>query len=156
MAIINVGAYDALLTLNTPLPAAGTAVTTGILDLEAFAPNSNAWRMGRFQILFPNLPENNAGAGITVSMQCANSSLTSGAIAPQMPPPGVFATPVTSQTTTIASVAVTGSAQQAAWMTLAFDATGSSFQFYQFVITTPGGVASQGENISIRWVKDSE
>ena len=153
MAIINLGPQDVQLGLNQALPAAGANVLIGILDMQALAMNSNAWRLGRFCITFPNLPENTAGAGITVALQAAPPSLVAGAsaIAPLSPPPGAFVTPTTSQTATIAAVAGTGSPAQVAYMTLAFDPTGSVYQFYQFQITVPAGVVTQGENVSINW-----
>lgn len=153
--IINVGPQDAQLTLNTALPAVSTNVNTGILDLEANGGNSNAWRMGRFAIYFPNLPENNTGAGITVTMSCANSSLTNSSPAPAPAVPGTFAQPAVSQIATLSSVGVTGSAATVLYMTPAFDNTGSTFQFYQFNIAVPAGVITQGENVVIAWVKDS-
>lgn len=151
MAIINLGPQDINLQVQQALPAAGQNVTTSILDLQAVAPHSNAWRLGRFVITVPNLPENNAGAGITVAMQVAPPSLTGGsaAIAPQTPAPGAFITPPTSQTFTVAAVAGTGSAAQVGYMTLSLDQNGSNYQFYQFLITVPAGVVTQGEQITI-------
>lgn len=154
---INIGPQDINLGVSVALPAAGANVTTAILDMQAIAPNSAAWRLGRFQITFPNLPENNAGAGITVDLQAAPPSLTAGAaaIAPATPPPGAFVTPAVAQKLTVAAVAGNGSKANNYYMTPAFDANGSTYQFYQFVITVPAQVASQGEPITIQWVKDS-
>lgn len=156
-AIINVGMFDAQLTLNTALPGAGANVTTGILDFSAMAPNSNAWRMGRIGIFFPNLPENVVAAGITVTLYAAVASLTAGtsAIAPNTPPPGAFAQPAVSQVATLAGLAGTGTPATVLWMTLPFDPTGSTMQFVQFVITVTAGINTLGENIQISWVKDS-
>ena len=154
-AIINVGAFDAQLTLNTALPAGGANVTTGILDLEAYAPNSNAWRQGRIGIFFPNLPENTVAAGITVTLQAASSSLTNSLPAPAPAVPGAFAAPPVSQVATLAGVAVTGTPATVLWMTMPFDATGSTYQFVQFVIAVAAGIITQGENVQISWVKDS-
>jgi hypothetical protein len=152
MAIINLGPQDVQLGFNVALPGANANVLTGIIDIQAIAPNSNAWRLGRFVITVPAIPENLAGAGITIALQAAPPSLVAGAsaIAPLTPPPGVFVTPTTSQTATIPPVAVVGSAAQVAYMTLAFDPTGSVYQFYQFLITVPAGVAA-AEQISIAW-----
>jgi hypothetical protein len=157
MPNINVGQQDSQLTLSTPLPAAGANVTSGIIDLGTSGGNSNAWRMGRFAIITPNLPENSSGAGITVTMQAAGPLLTGGAANAAVAPiqPGVFAAPVTSQVTTFAAVAGAGSPAQQAYQLAAFDATGSTFQFYQWVITVPAGIVTQGEPLVIAWVKDS-
>lgn len=152
---INLGPIELALSLNTALPAAGANVTTGILDLQSIAPNGDAWRLGRIAVLFPNLPENNAGAGITVALQAAPPSLVAGAptaVAPATPPPGAFVTPAVAQTLTVPAVANGGSTANIYYFTLAFDANGSPYQFYQFVITTPAQVQSQGENIVIAYV----
>lgn len=156
MPNINVGQQDAQLMVTVPLPAAGASVLSGILDLGTSAPNSNAWRMGRFAIILPNLPENNAGAGITVTMQVASASLTNNlpAVAPLIP--GAFAAPITAQVTTIAAVAGTGSPAFQAFQLAAFDSTGSTVQFYQWSVAVPAGVVTQGEPLVIAWVKDSE
>jgi hypothetical protein len=154
-AIINVGPGDMQLALVVPLPAAAANVVTGIIDLGTSSPNSNAWRMGRFQIVVPALPENNTGAGITVTMACAGPSLTAGSIAPLPIVPGTFAAPLTSQVTTLAAVTVGGSLAFQGFMTAAFDSTGSTFQFYQFTIAVPALVVTQGENVQIVWIKDS-
>jgi hypothetical protein len=155
-AIINVGAFDGQLTLYTPLPASGANVTTGILNLEAYAPNSNAWRMGRIGIFFPNLPENVVAAGITVTLYAASSSLTNSLPAPAPAVPGAFAQPAVSQVGTVAGIAGTGTPAQVLWMTLPFDSTGSTYQFVQFVIAVTAGINTLGEKIQISWVKDSE
>ena len=155
-AIINVGPFDGQLTLNTQLPAAGANVTTGILDFSSSAPNSNAWRMGRIGIFFPNLPENVVAAGITVTMQAAGPSLTNSLPAPAPAVPGAFSTLPVSQVATLAGVAGTGTLGTVLWMTLPFDSTGSTFQFVQFVIAVAAGINTQGEILQISWVKDSE
>jgi hypothetical protein len=153
MSLINVAVQDAALSIAQALPAAGANVTTPILDLQAVSPNSNAWRLGRIQVAVPALPEN-VGAGITVALQAAGPLLTAGAasIAPNSAVPGAFVTPVCAQTITVAGVAGTGSPAQYAWFTLAFDATGSTYQFYQFVITTPAGTVTVGEIVGIGWI----
>jgi len=151
-AIINVGVQDAALSINQALPAAGVNVTTPILDLQAVAPNSNAWRLGRIAVAIPNLPEN-TGTGITVALQAAPPSLTAGAasIAPLQSVPGAFVTPVCAQTITFTGQ-VGGTPAQVAYFTLAFDPTGSTYQFYQFVITTPAGTVTLGEIVNIGWI----
>jgi hypothetical protein len=152
---INLGAIDLNLALNTALPVAGANVTTAVLDLEAVGPNSDAWRTGRFAVVFPNLPENTAGAGITVALQAAPPSLLAGSpagVAPNIPPPGAFAAPLVAQTLTVAAVAGTGSFANVYYFTPAFDANGNTMQFYQFVITVPAQVNTLAENILIAWV----
>ena len=153
MAIINVAVQDAALSIAQALPAANTNVTTPILDLQAVAPNSNAWRLGRIAVSIPALPEN-TGTGITVALQAAPPSLVAGAasIAPNSPVPGAFVTPVCAQTITFAGIAGTGTPAQVAYFTLAFDSTGSTYQFYQFVITTPAGTVTLGEIVNIGWI----
>lgn len=149
--LINVGVQDIALGINQALPAAGANVTTPILDLQAYAPNSNAWRLGRIAVSIPILPEN-TGTGITVALQAAPPSLTAGAlsIAPLTNVPGVFVTPTCAQTITFAGQPG-GTLPQVAYFTLAFDSTGSTYQFYQFVITTPAGTVTLGEIMSIAW-----
>ena len=152
MSLINVAVQDVALSINQALPAAGANVTTPILDLQAVAPNSNAWRLGRIAVQIPALPEN-TGTGITVALQAAPPSLVAGAasIAPNTAVPGAFVTPVCAQTITFTG-AVGGTAAQVAYFTLAFDSTGSTYQFYQFVITTPAGTVTLGEIVNIGWI----
>lgn len=154
-AIINVGAFDSQLTLNTALPASGANVTTGILDFSAAGGNSNAWRMGRIGIFFPVLPENTVAGGITVTLQAAGPSLTNSLPATAPATPGAFAAPAVSQVATLAGVAGVGTPATVLWMTLPFDSTGSTYEFVQFVIATTAGIITQGENLQISWVKDS-
>ena len=154
-AIINVGAFDAQLTLNTQLGASGQTVTTGILDFSSSGGQSNAWRMGRLGIFFPVLPENTVAGGIVVTMKAANASLTNSLPAPAPAVPGAFAAPAVSQVATLAGVAGVGTQPTVLWMTLPFDSTGSTFQFVQFTILTTAGIITQNEVIQISWVKDS-
>ena len=155
-AIINVGQSDSQLTLVTALPAAGGTAVTGIIDLGTTAPNSNAWRMGRFAITLPAMAGNNAGVGITVTMTCASDNLTASSPAPAPGVPGAFAAPITAQVTTIAAVAVTGTPAFQAYQLAAFDTTGSTFRYYQFSITVAAQVTVAGESLTIGWIKDSE
>lgn len=154
MSQINVGPQDQQLSVSLALPGAGLNALTGVLDLQAIAPNSNAWRLGRIAVNIPAIPENTAGAGITVALQAAPPSLVVGAsaIAPNTPPPGAFITPICSQTITIAAVVLTGSLPTIAYFTLAFDPTGSVYQFYQFLVSTPAQVAPVGEQLTIGWI----
>lgn len=154
-AIINVGPQDTQLAVFVALPAAGANITTPIIDLGVNGGNSNAWQLGRWAIQLPALAENNTGAGITVSLQAANGSLTNSSPAPAPAVPGAFVTPTTSQITTIPAVAIIGSPVFQAFQTAAFDSTGSTYQFYQWVITVPAGVITLGEQVIIAWVKDS-
>ena len=152
---INIGPLELGLSLVTALPAAGNASTTGILDLQAIAPNSDAQRLGRIAIVVPNIPGNTAGAGVTVALQAAPPSLVAGStsVAPNTNTPGAFITPAVAQTLTVPAVAVTGSLATIYYMTLAIDpATGSPYEFYQFVITTPAQVTPAGENITVAWM----
>lgn len=153
---INIGPADVQLSVSLALPASNATGTTGIIDMQAVAPNSNAWRLGRFAVLIPALPENVANTGITIALQAAPPSLTNSPAAPQLPIPGAFITPVCAQTVTIAAVAATGSAAQIAYFTLAFDANGSPFQFYQFLFTTPNGTITTGEVVTIQWIMDTD
>jgi len=152
MAIINVAVMDAALSVSQILPAAGANVTTPIIDMQAVAPNSNAWRLGRFQVSVPAIPENTAGAGITVTMWAAPPLLTGGAsaIAPLQPAPGAFVN--TGNVVIIPAVAAIGSPAQSQWFTLEFDPTGSTYQFYEFVIATPAQINPNAEQITIGWI----
>jgi hypothetical protein len=156
--VINIGPQDVELGMTQALPAAGANVTTNVIDIQAVAPNSNAWRLGRFQVNWPALPENTGATGITIALQAAGPSLTTGsaAAAPQIPGPAAFVTPTRAQTITIAPVAGTGSIAGAAWFNLEFDPYGSTYEFYQFLITTPAGTVTVGELISIQFVWDTD
>lgn len=151
---INIGQEDAQLLVSLVLPASGQSATTGVIDLATVAPNSNAWRMGRFAIKWPNLPENVSGAGITVAMQVAGPLLTAGTPAPAPIVPGTFAAGTMAQTTTIAAVAASGTAAGQQFQLPDFDATGSTARFYRWVVTSPA-INFGGESITIVWVKDS-
>lgn len=145
---------DKNLSVSFPIAAASSNVTTAVLDLQAIAPNSNAWQQGRFVVEIPALPENTTGAGVTIALQCAPVSLTSGIKAPLLPPPGTFITPLCAQTITIPAVANGGSLALAAYFNLATDLNGSTYQFYQFLQTTPAGVATVGEIIVIEYISE--
>ena len=151
--LINLAPQDLNLSISQALPAAGANVTTGVIDMQAIAPNSDAWTDGVFAITFPALPENTVAGGITVALQAAPPSLTAGAaaIAPNTPPPGAFITPADAQTVTLAGIAGTGTGAQKLYLTLAFDPNGSPYQFYQFLITVTAGIVTQGELVTIAW-----
>lgn len=153
--VINVGPQDLSLSVSQVLPAAGAAATTGILDLQALAPNSNAWRLGRFLVSIPAIPENNdTTKSYTIDLKVAPPSLTAGAaqVAPQNVVPGTFVTPTCAQKITITGVGVTGSLATNVYFTLAFDGSGSVYQFYEFVVTAPAGITASGEVINIGWI----
>ena len=149
----NLAPQDLNLSVSQALPASGANVTTGYIDMQAVGPNSDAWTDGVFAITFPNLPENVVAGGITVALQAAGPLLTQGAsaIAPNTAGPGAFATPTDAPVVTLAGIAATGTAAQKLYLKLSFDATGSPYQFYQFVITTTAGVNTTGELITIAW-----
>lgn len=149
---INIGPMDLVLAVTAELPAGGTNTTVGVLDLQAVGPNSDAWRMGRFAVIVPSIPGNVGGAGVTVAMWVAPPSLVAGgsAVAPLTPPPGAFVS--SGQTITIAAVALTGSVSGEQYFAPAFDSNGSTYQFYQFVITTAAQVISLSELVTIGWV----
>ncbi len=149
---INIGPMDLALAVTAELPAGGANITVGVLDLQAVGPNSDAWRMGRFAVIVPAIPGNAGGAGITVAMWVAPPSLVAGsaAVAPLTPPPGAFVS--SGQTVTIAAVAGTGSVSGEYYFAPAFDANGSTYQFYQFVITSPAQVNSLSEIVTVGWV----
>lgn len=151
---INIAPADVNLSVQMPLPAANANNTTPVLDLQAIAPNSNAWQTGRIKVTIPALPENTAGAGITLAIQAAPPSLTSGIKAPALYPPGAFITPNPSQTITVAAVANGGSLANVYYFNLPCDANGSTYQFIQFLQTTPAGVATQGENITYQYISE--
>lgn len=149
---LNLGPGDLQLGFQQALPAAGANVTTPVIDLQGVAPNSSSWRLGLFRVTVPALPENIANTGITIAMQVAPPSLVNSPPAPQLPVPAAFITPVTAQTATIAAVAGTGSLAQYIYFTAAIDPNGSTYEFYQFVITTPGGTVTQGEILTFDWL----
>lgn len=148
--IINVSTSDLNISLTQAVPANNTNVTTGILDLQAIAANSDAWQLGLISVAFPAMPEN-TGTGITVALQAAAASLTNSQPAPILPVPGAFVTPQTAQTMTLTGVAAIGTTATKGYFNLALDPNGSTYQFYQFVITTPNGTVTTGENIVIAW-----
>ena len=148
----NIAPQDLNLSLSQIVPASGQSVTTGILDMQFIGPVSDSWRDGVFAVTLPVMPEN-TGTGITVSVQVAPPSLTAGisASAPYTPPPGAFITPPDAQTLTFTGVAGAGTPATKLFLQPAFDANGSPYQFYQFVITTPAGTNTIGEIMTIAW-----
>ena len=152
--LINLGPQDLALSIALALPGAGANNTTGILDLQSIAPNGDAWRLGRIAVVIPAIPENTAGAGITLQLQGAPPSLVGGvaAAAPLQPGPGAFTNGNPSQIITIAAVANGGSVATVLYFTLMFDANGSPYQFYQVLQTVPAQVAPLGESITYAFV----
>jgi hypothetical protein len=151
---IQIAPADVNLSVQMPLPAANNNNTSPVLDLQAIAPNSSAWQLGRIKVTIPALPENTAGTGITLAIQAAPVSLTSGVKAPALPPPGAFVTPNPSQTVTVAAVANGGSLAAVYYFNLPTDGNGSTYQFIQFVQTVPAGVVTQGEVINYQFVSE--
>jgi hypothetical protein len=152
--VINVGPRDTQLSVTVALPAGGANTTSDVIDLSAIAPNSSAWSMGRFAIIVPAIAGNVAD-GITVTMKVAGPNLTASFPAPAAAVPAAFITPPVSQVATVSAVAVTGSDAQILYMIPTFDVSGSTYEFYEFVIASGAGVTAAGENIEIAWIKDS-
>ncbi len=151
---INIGPNDLNLSVSLALPAANATNTTGILDLQSIAPNGDAWRLGRIAVVIPAIVGHvDTTKNITFALKAAPPSLTGGAtgIAPLSPVPGAFVTPICAQTISIPGVAFSGSPAQVAYFTLAFDANGSPFQFYEFVQTVSAGDVPNNEVITYAW-----
>lgn len=148
MALINIGPLDLANSVSFPVPASGTNFTTGIIDLQAVGPNSDAARLGRIAIVVPAMPEANVVANtITIAIQGAPASLLAGntAIAPALPPPGAFAT---QQTITLAGIVNGGIPAQVVYASLPFDGNGTPYQFLQFLVTT-GAINTLNETMTI-------
>lgn len=153
--LINVGPQDLNLAVSLALPAAAANNTTGILDLQSIAPNGDAWRLGRIAVVIPAIPAHtDSTKSITFELKAAPPLLTTGAgaVAPNQPVPGAFVTPICAQKISLAGVATTGTFAQIIYFTLAFDANGSPFQFYQFLQTVASGDNNNGETITYAWV----
>jgi hypothetical protein len=148
---INIGATDYQLSLTQALPAAGNAVTTGNIDLQAVGPFSASNRLGFLYVDMPAVAGNTAGAGITIAMQVANASLTTSSVAPALPAAGTFAAPNPSEIVTVAAVGASGSVANRYYMPLPKDANGSCYQFYNFVITVPAQATTASEVVTIGW-----
>lgn len=152
MAII-LGPQDKAISLTMALPAAAANNTTGIIDLQAVGPFSDAWRLGLFAVTIPAIPAHtDSTKSITLELKAAPPSLTLSSPAPSMPVPGTFVTPINAQKISIAGVAATGSAAQTVYFYAALDANGSTFQFYQFLQTVPSGDNNAGEIITYQWM----
>lgn len=140
--MINLGPTDLALTISLALPAANASNTTGIMDLQNIAPNSDAWRLGLIRVDIPALPANSdATKTITLTLQAAPPLLgdPTPAIAPQTPDPGVFAAPQNGQIIAIPGVAMTGSLAQTAYFFIPLDTNGSAFQFIRVVQAVAAG-----------------
>lgn len=153
--LINLGPQDLNLSVSLALPAAAANNTTGILDVQSIAPNGDAWRLGRIAVVIPAIPlHTDSTKSITFALKAAPPLLTTGAAAaaPNQPVPGAFVTPICAQTISIPGVASSGTLAQIVYFTLAFDANGSPFQFYQFLQTVASGDNNSGETITYSWV----
>lgn len=137
---------DLALSVSLALPAANANNTTGILDLQNIAPNSDAWRLGLIRVDIPAMPNNNdATKTITLTLKAAGPLLgdPTPAIAPQTPDPGAFAAPINGQIIGIVGVAMTGSPAQTQYFYIPLDANGSAFQF---ICVTQAVAAGGGDN----------
>lgn len=151
---INIGPIDLNNAITFALPAAGATTVFGTLDMQAIAPNSDAWRLGRLAVVIPAIGGNDVVADtITITLQAAPPLLTAGAssAAPNNPVPGAFVTPLCSQVITIPGVVAGGSVAQKAYFTMAFDANGSPYQFYQFSVAVNASITTIGELVTIGW-----
>lgn len=148
----NSGPIDAALQVSKVLPAAAANNTTDVLDLQAVAPNSDAWRLGRIRVDIPAMPNNtDSSKSVTLTLKAAPASLSSDP-APALPTAGSFVTPTCSQVISIPGVATTGSAATVAYFTLAFDRNGSTYQFYEFVqAVASGGGDNTAVSITYSW-----
>ncbi|MDE2104975.1 MAG: hypothetical protein KGL39_47495 [Patescibacteria group bacterium] len=153
--MINLAPSDVNLGVSVELPAAGNAATSATLDLQAIAPNSSAWRLGLFRVSFPAVAGHETAAdSITVALKAAPPSLTTGAsaAAPSTPPAGAFITPAVAETLSVAGVAATGSAAGNYYMHMPLDSNGSTYQFYEFVITVPASATTASEVVNIEFI----
>lgn len=149
-----IGAQDAKLSVTLALPAAAANNTTGILDLQAVSPNSDAWRLGRICATIPALPAlTDNTKTITLEIQSAEANLSTSPPAPALPLPGSFANSNPEQIGNIKGVASTGPSATTLYFTIPCDSNGSAQQFIQFVQTVPsGGGDNTALSIVYSWV----
>jgi hypothetical protein len=149
---MNLGPQDALLSLATlAIPAAGATNTTGVLDLEAVGPFSNAKHKGMIQITIPPLPNLVATFSVTGTVQVANASVIASNPAPGPNVPGAFFTPNPSQVFTITGVAG-GYPGGTVYLQFPLDANGNTYQYLQFVQTSGAGAVTEGEIVTYAFV----
>ncbi len=152
MAII-LGPQDKAISLTMALPAAAANNTTGIIDLQAVGPFSDAWRLGLIAVNVPAIPAHtDPTKSITIDLKAAPASLTLSQPAPALPVPGTFVTPPNAQKISIPGVAVTGSPAQVLYFYAALDISGNTYPFYQFLQTVPSGDNNNGEIITYSWM----
>lgn len=150
---INLGPQDVQLSVSLALPAAGANNTTGILDLENIAPNSDAKHLGLIAIDVPALVNHtDPTKTITFELQAAGPALANNNAAPLPPVPGAFANANPRQIAGVAGVANSGSPATRLYFFVPLDANGSSMEFLQVVQTVPAGDGVNGEVITYTWV----
>lgn len=149
-----IGPQDAALSVSLALPAVNASNTTGVMDLQAITPESDAWRLGRICAIVPALPNHtDSTKSITLEIQSAEASLTLSPVAPALPVAGTFANANPRQQGSVAGVAFVGSAPTTLYFTIPCDANGSSQQFIQFVQSVPAADGNlTGQVITYSWV----
>ena len=148
MSNINLGPQDAFLQLATvAVPPNGQNNLSGVLDLEAVGPFSDAKHLGLIAVTVPAMPELVSGT-LTLQIQVAEASLTQSGIAPAPTVPGAFANANPSQIATITGAAG-GYAGGVFYFFVPLDSNGNSYQYVQFLQTATGPTA--GEIVSYAW-----
>ena len=148
MAII-LGPQDAQLQLATvAVPANNANNLSGVLDLQAVGPFSDAKHLGMIAVTVPAMPELTSGS-LTLQIQVAEPSLTASPIAPALPVPGAFANANPSQIGTITGAAG-GPAAQTLYFFIPLDANGNAYQYVQFLQTATG--PTNGEIVTYAWI----
>ena len=139
-----IGPQDSQLSVTLALPAANANNTTGVIDLQAIAPNSDAWRLGRICAIVPLLVNHtDPTKTITLEIKVASASLTTSPAAPALPVAGSFATANPRQIGGVPGLATTGSLATTLYFTIPCDANGNTLQFVEFLQSVP---ASDGDN----------
>lgn len=148
MSNINLGPQDAMLQLAAvAVPANNANNLSGVLDLQAVGPFSDAKHLGLIVATIPAIPELVSGS-ITIQIQTAEPSLTASPIAPSLPVPGAFANANPSQIGTITGAAG-GYPGGLLYFFVPLDSNGNSQQYVQFLQTATG--ATGGEIIVYSW-----
>ncbi len=139
-----IGAQDSQLSVSKLLPAAAANNTTSVIDLQAIAPNSDAWRLGRICASIPLLANHtDSTKTITLEIKAASASLSNSPSAPALPVAGSFAAANPRQIGGVAGVATTGSLATTLYFTIPCDANGNALQFVEFLQTVP---SADGDN----------
>lgn len=149
-----IGPQDSQLSVTLALPAAAANNTTSALDLQAIAPLSDAWRLGRICATIPALVNHtDSTKTITLEILKATASLVSSPIAPALPVAGSFAAANPRQIGGVPGVATTGSLAQTLYFTIPCDANGNTLQFVEFLQTVPSGDGDNtASSIVYSWV----